>query len=218
MQFFGTLLVIILLIFLALFAARCIKRAIAYMRISSLKKLCGAEVRHLRAPILSFLPPRATPDTAVTVGDTVYLIRFINGVGQRTCVHFASKNYFVSFVSRAIFAGGFGGLRIILRFGGKMTSTNATSSRHVGILPDLVIPKEYISEAELYGKRLVPVLILSPAPSQLTYVTEERTSIKLAFTGDELYGQKIFTASTFITHADREARRAEAERSYIETE
>ena len=50
----------------------------------------------------------------------------------------------------------------------------------------------------------------------MSYVTEGKTSIKVAFTGDEVYGRKIFTASTFEIFVDREARRIRNEREMPE--
>ena len=42
---------------------------------------------------------------------------------------------------------------------------------------------------------------------------EEKTSIKVAFTGDEIFGRRIFTTSTFEIFVDREARRIKNEQS-----
>ena len=41
----------------------------------------------------------------------------------------------------------------------------------------------------------------------VTYVTEEKTSISGAFTGDKVLGTVIFTSSTFPKYAEREYRR-----------
>ena len=53
------------------------------------------------------------------------------------------------------------------------------------------------------GVKTVPVWIFNPAPGEVSLVTEEKTSIKLAFTGDTVYGEQIFTASTFAAYAER---------------
>ena len=70
------------------------------------------------------------------------------------------------------------------------------------ILPKLRIPDEY----ELSRKKIVPVLIFNPAPHDVTYVTPEKNKVVAAFTGDTVYTEKIYTASTFVTFADRYAR------------
>jgi hypothetical protein len=59
------------------------------------------------------------------------------------------------------------------------------------------------------GKNIVSVLILNPSPSVLSYVSDEKTSIKIAFTGDEMYGIKVFTGSTFLRYIDRMKREEE---------
>ena len=61
-------------------------------------------------------------------------------------------------------------------------------------------------KTEPSSKREMKILLFSPAPCEVSYVTEEKTSIKLAFTGDTLYSFKIFTPSTFATYAEREYR------------
>ena len=47
------------------------------------------------------------------------------------------------------------------------------------------------------------MLIFTPAPNEVTYVTETKTRIKSAFDGDLMYGQMIFTSTTFVSYADR---------------
>ena len=66
----------------------------------------------------------------------------------------------------------------------------------------MTVPEEYARDT----RKLVPVLIFSPAPNEVSYVTETKNSIRVAFSGDRVYGARIFTASTFLTIADREYR------------
>ena len=54
--------------------------------------------------------------------------------------------------------------------------------------------------------RVVPALIFSPAPGEVSFVTEERTSIMTAFTGDAVYGTRIFTPDTFVRYVERQHR------------
>ncbi len=209
MQVFISAVLVLAAVIAALKITKCVKRITVYVRIRSLKRLCDARITHIRNPLLSFLRPSKNPDIAVEIGSCIYLLRFIDGRGGRACVHFASEKYFVSFISREIFAGG---LRLMFGLSGKAASSNATSWHRVQILPELKIPPKFAEESAKYGKSIIPVLLFSPAPSQLTYVTEERSSINLAFTGDELYGHKIFTGSTFCIYADRERRAEELEK------
>ncbi len=201
MRFYITLIGIFLLFLLYKIFSVLTKKTVAYIRIYSLKKSSGASVKMRRNPLLSFFRPACRPDMTVRMGNKLYLIRFINGRSQRTTVHFATKGFYVSFVNRFILAGG---VRFLLSGAGKMTG-NATSSRRVAVLPEIRIPKEYDKEEGLCP---IPVLIFSPAPREVTYVTKEKTSIRLAFTGDEFNGQMVFSASTFATYAEREYRHA----------
>ena len=73
------------------------------------------------------------------------------------------------------------------------------------VLPNFPTPENLADES--YGKNVEKILLFTPAPNEVSYVTEEKTTIKLAFTGDEFYGMKIFTTSSFIAYADRETRK-----------
>ena len=83
--------------------------------------------------------------------------------------------------------------------------SSANVRRKLIIVPKLEIPEEYKNAEEL-GKKIVPILVFNPAPSNLTYVSDEKTSIKLAFTGDEFRGIKIFTGTSAANFLEREAR------------
>ncbi len=172
------------------------KRIRAIVKICGLKKECGAEVRLMRSPLAILLHSSPLPDIAVSIGEQVYLLRLINGRGGAKHLHFASRRYYVTFSEMKITLGA------LLNVGKKYKVTKGagyqtTSSHSVKILGELAVPDEF------KGKTVTPVLLLSPAPAEVTYVTEERTSIKAAFEGDDVYGQRIFTASTFFNHADR---------------
>jgi len=168
-------------------------------KLASLKKLCGAKVTYLKFPLISLIRWQAKPEIMVEIRDTVYLIRTIGAGGASKSFHFASPRFTVTFTKffmvltprswRAMRgrAANISGMHIFIK---------------VRTLPELQVPEELSRDPR---KKIVPVLIFSPAPGSLTYVAEEKTSIKLAFTGDEFYGHKIFTASTFVAYADREA-------------
>ena len=85
--------------------------------------------------------------------------------------------------------------------------------RKIGIVR--ILPKlKYELDRNAVGKEVIPVLIFNPAPHDVTYVTESKNRVAAAFTGDKVYDQTIFTASTFVTYADRyERERLEAKKS-----
>ena len=176
-----------------------VKRTRAIIRLSQLKKECDAKITYLCMPYLSYFKLSSKPDVTVEIGNRVYLIRFINGKGSLRFLHFASKKYFVTFSRIRISVSG------LLRFGGRQrAAVSQNTSRHsVKILPELEIPEEYRQASGFDSRQIIPVLIFTPAPNEVTYVTETKTSIKAAFEGDDVYGQLIFTPTAFVTYADR---------------
>lgn len=197
----------LLLILLAVFCiykltALTVKRILLIRSLSSLKTSCKATVKYLRNPFTSYFKISKIPDVAVEIRDTVYLLRIISdgGVGRR--FHFASKNFTVAFTNFM-----FVGVPTVRRVTGARAyrSEPLKLFKRVRIYPDIEIPKEY----ENSGKSITLALVFNPAPGNVSYVTESKTSIKVAFTGDEIYGQRVFTASTFAAFADREAHKEE---------
>jgi len=186
------------------------KRLFAVIKLYELKKETGARVVFLRSPIFSLITESPKPDVVVEIGKTVYLIRFINGISGQRFVHFASEEYFVSFLKNRFTLGG----KVKIRARYRVTEHKGyitTSSHKVTVLPKLQIPEEYREISEFDGRKVVPVYIFNPAPCSVSYVTEEKTSIKVAFTGDEFYGVKIFTSSTFKNYAERMKREEESD-------
>ncbi len=209
----------IILIILAVFAYRIIYRVIkrlkAVKEISSLKKICGARVRFTHCPMRSYFKPSKTPDAIVEVGDSVYLIRLISGGGSLHFIHFASPEYFVTYTKFRLSLGSLfskGSRRSYVKASGSVN----TSMQKVRIMPKLEIPEEYKIKSEYDTRKIVSVIVLSPEPAEVTFVTEKRNAIKAAFTGDEVYGQKIFTPATFAIYADRQKRQEEYEKNNSE--
>ena len=64
----------------------------------------------------------------------------------------------------------------------------------------------YFTEAREPQEKIIPALIFCPEPRELSYVTKERCSIKLAFMGDEVIGHRVFTPDTFESYIDRDSR------------
>ena len=177
------------------------KRLKLITRLYSLKRVCGASVKFTRFPLLPTICISSQPDAIVEIGNTVYLIRLYSG-GKFKFVHFASPRYSVRFarMKAGIFAVNRRGRASIAI----PTASTYNTQMKVFIIPELVVP-EQIKNA--YPQKDVEnVMIFNPAPTEVSYVTEEKTTIKVAFTGDEFYGMKIFTSSSFVAYADRKTR------------
>ena len=202
MKIIEALIAVILLIIIYKTAFYISKRINGWKQIISLKRVCGAEVKILRNPLFSLFKLSSKPDVAVEIGNTVYLLRLLNGKGASRHMHFASKQYYVTFSKMSISLGG------LLNVGRKYkmvrgSGFRTTSRNSVKILPELEIPEKYKIRHEFDTRKIIPVLIINPVSKEVTYVTEQRNSIKAAYEGDDVYGQKIFTASTFSIYADR---------------
>ncbi len=171
-----------------------IKRIAMLRSIYSLKKLCDANITlHT-----FFLRPMwwkcKSPDITVKIRDTVYRIHLYSGGGGTKFVHFANDRFSVVYSKWKTVMRSSRGMHGLPRELGLTLSVKG----RVNVIPPL---------SEHTGKeRVVNVLLFSPAPAEVSYVTEEKTSIRLAFTGDTLYGYKIFTPSTFAIFAERQWR------------
>ena len=179
-----------------------VKRARLVRSLQKLSALHSAKLTFLRFPLLPLSGRSKKPDVRLEFQSTVYLIRLYNGKGASRSVHFASEEYSVIYnkIKTAIRApktqrGGRAVLNVGLSVGGK-----------VRILTPIC--KENYAKN---NKKTVSILLFTPAPGEVSYVSEERTSVRVAFTGDEFYGMKIFTRSTLISFLDREARREKEE-------
>ena len=208
LSFIETILFIIIavLIFNAAFVIS--KRVKGVRAILKLKGECGAKICFYRFPLSSFFRLTKKPDLSVELGNRVYLIRFINGKGRFKYLHFASEEFFVTY-SKAIFTLG-GLLHIRGRY--RITENlgfSTTSRRSVKILPKLEIPTKIKDYCEKSGKLTIPVLIFSPAPREINYVVEKKTSVMPAHFGDKMFSSLLFSPSSFVTYADRVKRESE---------
>lgn len=197
--FFGFIIALFLIFFLYKIIKNLWARMALIIKLGSLGRDSDAKVRYLRFPLLSFFRLSPKPDISVEIRDTVYLIRTIGAGGKSKSFHFASPNFTVTYTPFSFLLTG---RRRSGRGGRALGVSGNPAFPRVRYLPDLIIPDEFLRDSR---KTVVPVLIFNPAPGTLTHVTEEKNRINLAFTGDEFYGYKIFTASTFVAFADREA-------------
>lgn len=202
------LLEFIIAVFLVLVIFRTVyllyRRTALILKLRALGKKDGIEVSLSARPYLSLLRLSRAPEFRVNIRNTVYLVRTYNGGGTGKCVHFASEKFTVRFskMTTAMYRAGRRGGKLIITRGGFAVGTRVK-----------LIPKLGARSSGKDTGKTVPVLIFNPAPGEVSYVTKEKNSIKVAFTGDEIYGMKIFNLNSFLRFADREARRAEPERS-----
>lgn len=170
-------------------------------RLSKLKKECGAKITLHKSPMRPMWRTTKAPDITVEILNTVYLIRLYSGIGRLRSVHFANEEYSCVYLR----------LRVSARapHGTGANSLAMTPGVNLAAKVRRIAPMEIPEEYAQTDKKVVKVMVLNPAPAVLSYVTAEKTSIKIAFTGDELHGQKVFTADSFMRYADRMKREEE---------
>lgn len=180
------------------------KRLRLIARLQTLEKEYGGNVKFLRFPLLPTRVGSPKPDVYVRILDTVYLIRLYSGRGKHHMVHFVSEKFSVRYMKMA--------LRMLAspRRPGKgiayaESGKAFTVSSRVFVSVPMEAPEELIGDA----KRVEKILLFNPAPHAVSYVNDERTGIKLALVGDELYGMKIYTGSSFVAYASEQCKKDE---------
>lgn len=195
----NTLLLIIGIIIILRLSLWCSKRVLMIRKLAKLVKEHSAEIKFLRFPFLPNFFIKEKPDISVKIRDTVYLIRLYSGGSKYSIVHFASEKFSVRCVKMASRIVAAGRWRSSIVYEAQAFAVGAK----VFVMPPMKTPENI----ENSGVRVEKILLFNPAPNTVTYVTPEKTTIKLAFTGDELFGAKIFTASSFAAYADRQTRK-----------
>ncbi len=204
MKILFTILIVLALIYLIGFIIFLTKRIKAHLRFKALAKTEKFKLKFTRSFLASLFKISHAPDLVAEIGDKIYLLRYYNGKGRRYQVHFANEEYSVRFqilLIRSLFSTG----GRLLSGHSRVAESTTSVRRKLIIVPKLEIPEEYKNAEEL-GKKIVPILVFNPAPSNLTYVSDEKTSIKLAFTGDSFRGIKIFTGTSAANFLEREER------------
>lgn len=142
---------------------------------------------------LALLSKKVTkkPFAKVKVRDTVYAVRLFNGKGHSHAAHMVNSRYATVFLK----TGGAVKVRTLAR---RVIAAREAARVY---FPRTVFLPEIEDDTEE-----IPILLFSPTPRELTYVTAERTSIKAAFTGDEIFGSRVFTKTTFANFIDRDSR------------
>ena len=174
------------------------KRVVMLWKLKRLVKRYDGEVKLLRFPFLPNSLTSAKPDISVRILDTVYLIRLYSGGTRYSLVHFASEKFSVRYVKMASKWVARGGRHAIVDVAQAFTVRS-----RVFVTPPMKVPYEY----ERPDLKVEKILLFNPAPNAVSYVTPEKTRIKLAFTGDEFNGMRVFTGSSFVAYADRQTRK-----------
>ena len=180
------------------------KRLRLIARFKSLVREYDGELRFLRSPLLPTRTSSSKPDVYVRILDTVYLIRLYSGRGKHHMVHFASEKFSVRYMKMA--------LRMLAspRRPGKGIAY-AESGKAFTVSSKVLVSTPMAYDEKLIGdaKHVEKILLFNPAPHAVSYVNDERTGIKLALVGDELYGMKIYTGSSFVAYAAKQCKRDE---------
>ena len=184
-------LILISITAVCIFVKYSYKRLSLLFKIKALSRLDGVTVENIN--VFAFLSPRITkkPAVRVKIRNKSYAVRLFSGKDKLHSVHIASAEYAVVFLK----SGGAVTTRRFLR-GARIVKEPA----RIYFPKTVIIPKaeKQANEEE--------IIIFSPAPKDLTYVTEKLNSIRAAFTGDKIYDFTVFDASSFINYIDRSSR------------
>ena len=195
------LLLIIALILIVRFVLWSRKRVAMIVRLRSLKKDLGAEVKFLRFPLLPTKTNSKKPDVYVKILNTVYLIRLYSGGNKHHMVHFSSERFSVRYMKMA--------MRMLTSSRRRATGlAYVESGKAFTVSSKVFVSKPIKTPDELVGKveHVERILLFNPAPHAVSVVLPEKTGIKVALTGDEVFGMKIFTGSSFVEYVKRQAR------------
>lgn len=167
------------------------KRISLLLSVIKLGRLDGVtvEVCNVFAALLPIITRK--PVYRVKVYGKTYAVRLFSGKGAFYAVHIVNREYAAVFMKS-------GGAVKVRRFVRSMRAVHEDSR--------VYFPRTVIMKPMEKNPDDIEVMIFSPAPRELTYVSENRTSIKVAFTGDEVYGMKVFTKTTFANFIDRDTR------------
>ena len=161
-----------------------------YFTVISLGGISGVSV--LSVSPIAFILPFVTKRAAayVSVRDKTYAIRIFNGRGMAYAAHIASARYATVFMK----SGGVAKARRV-REGFRTVAEGSRVYRAKTVfLPDMT------------EEGVTPLLVFVPEPRELTYVTKKRTSIRVAFVGDNVFGIRVFTRRTLVSFIDRDSR------------
>lgn len=162
-----------------------------YFTVTSLGGISGVSV--LSVSPIAFILPFVTKRAAayVSVRDKTYAIRIFNGRGMAYAAHIASARYATVFMKS-------GGVAKVRRVRDGFRSAAIEGSR--------VYRAKTVFLPDMTEEGVTPLLVFVPEPRELTYVTKKRTSIRVAFVGDNVFGIRVFTRRTLVSFIDRDSR------------
>ena len=196
------LLLILAIVFITRLALWLRKRIVLVLKLKRLVSRHNGELKFLRLP---FLPTRMNskkPDVYVKILNTVYLIRLYSGGNKHHMVHFVSERFSVRYMKMA--------MRMLASTRRRGTGiAYVDSGKAFTVRSKVFVAKPMIAPDELTDSSLhcEKILLFNPAPHAVSYVSSEGTDIKVALTGDEVFGMKIYTGSSFVEYADTQTRR-----------
>lgn len=195
------ILLIIALVLIARFILWSRKRIVLIIRLKSLKKDLGAEVKFLRFPLLPTRTSSKKPDLYVKILNTVYLIRLYSGGNKHHMVHFSSEKFSVRYMKMA--------LRMLTSSKRRATGIAYIESGKAFTVRSKVfvsVPLEIPQAIAPGDAKVEKILLFNPAPHAVSCVLPEKTGIRVALIGDEVFGMKIFTGSSFVEYVRGKAK------------
>ena len=195
------ILLIIGIVLLVRFILWSRKRIVMIIRLSKLSREYGAEIKYLRCPLFPTRTNSEKPDIYVKILNTVYLVRLYSGGNKRYMVHFSSERFSVRYMKMA--------MRMLTSSRRRATGlAYVESGKAFTVSSKVFVSKPIKTPDELVGKveHVERILLFNPAPHAVSVVLPEKTGIKVALTGDEVFGMKIFTGSSFVEYVKRQAR------------
>ena len=176
------------------------KRVILLIRLKRLTREYKGKLKFLRFPFLPTRMNTGKPDIYIKILDTVYLIRLYSGGNKHHMVHLASERFSVRYMKMA--------LRMLATPRRRATGIAYVESgkaftvrSKVFVATPIQIPDGSVSDNE----HTEMILLFNPAPHAVSYVLPEKTGIKVALIGEDVYGMKIFTGSSFVEYAGAQA-------------
>jgi len=195
------ILLIVALVLIVRFILWSRKRIVMIIRLKSLQRELGAEVKFLRSPFLPTHTYSQKPDLYVKILNTVYLIRLYSGGNKHHMVHFSSERFSVRYMKMA--------MRMLASSKRRATGLAYVESGKAFTVSSKVFvsrPLETPAKLAEEGVKVERILLFNPAPHAVSVVLPEKTGIKVAQVGDEVFGMKIYTGSSFVEYAKTQAR------------
>lgn len=170
-----------------------LKRRKFMKNVRALADEVGAKLTVHQNPYKSIFKLSAKTELTFETREAAYHIRMMSSLGfYKRILHFASPEYIVSFRRfKFVFIHASSNIAISHSF---VHQDGFNYGAKVRILPK----HEHVMTVE--GKKNIDVFLFNPTPHTVSYVTPEKTSIRMARVDAEIYGNRVFTGSTFAEH------------------